>query len=553
MALLTTPSNLKELTDEELAGYTNDALNFVKQDRQEWQLLYYQPNSPAAMKIHLTTAHLVGIGGGNRSGKTDTNLAEAVIQATGIIPDSLRDTYPREKIRGPINVRIICESITTTLAPVILHKLDYTKWNGVDLQGGERGHWGWIPKCCLIDESWEKSWKEIKRTLTILCRDPDNYDRILGYSTFQAMSHDQEPAKFASGEFQLVIIDEPTSYAIYRENRARIMSVGGRMMLGMTWPDDPSIPVDYIFDEIYDIGQAGPNKHPDVEWIELNTLDNPNIDQVSVQREAKAMSEMERACRIGGKPIRFSHMVHPLFTKVDSWWCFGKCNTEVLVDAHKLCSTCLTSDVALYNHVEDFHIDRRWPTIFIMDPHPRKPHMMAWIQVNANDDYSMVKCLDLSDEPLEVWKAVKAIERDLNLNVCRRLMDPNMGASPASTRRGVTWQDEFASAGLYMDLANDSDVGRGRVNEYLKPDVHTKRPRLRFHQENCVNAIYQMSRFCWDDYKNSDTRDQKQKVKPKYDDYPAILKYLLTDLPLYSVLKHGGTIIKPSGQMQSGY
>jgi hypothetical protein len=48
-------------------------------------------------------------------------------------------------------------------------------------------------------------------------------------------------------------------------------------------------------------------------------------------------------------------------------------------------------------------------------------------------------------------------------------MDPNMGLSPASSKRGVTWLDEFAAVGLNFALADDSDVGRGRINEYLRP------------------------------------------------------------------------------------
>ena len=545
------PEELKKLSDEELLALTSEALQFVKDDRKEWQLLYYKPASANALKIHLTTAHLVGIGGGNRSGKTDTNLAEAAIQATGIIPHSLKDIYPREKLRGPITVRVVCESHTTTLAPVILHKLNYQNWNGVDVQGGERGHWGWIPKACLVGEDWGKSWKESKRQLTVLCRDPDDPTIVLGESVFQIMSHHQEPAKFASGEFHLVIMDEPPKYAIYRENRARIMSVGGRMLLGMTWPDDPTIPVDWIFDELYDIGQPGPKKHPDVEWIELVTTDNPNIDQESVAREAAAMSDIERACRIGGKPIRFSNLVHPLFTNGDSWWCF-QCNQEVLM-TNDCCATCLGSEITRYNHVEDFPIESRWPTVFLLDPHPRKPHMFLYVQVDGNDDYSVVYAGELGDEPLALKALCDQIEREHSLLIAKRLIDPNMGASPASSRRGITWQDEFAAAGLYCDLANDSDVGRGRIDEYLKPDRRTYRPRIRFHEQYCPAAIYQMKRFVWDDFKFKDNRDQKQTPKPKYDDYPALLRYLMNDLPLYSMLKHGGTVIRPQGAMRGGY
>ena len=551
MSLATLPRDLSLLTDDQLVELTNEALVFTQKDRQEWQLLYYKPTSANAWKVHRSTAHLMGIGGGNRSGKTDTNLAEAAIQATGVIPESLRASYPREKIRGPISVRVVCESHTTTLAPVILQKLRYSSWNGFGVQGSEAGHWGWIPRDCLLSGSWEKSWKESKRQLTVLCRDPDNLDRVLGHSIFQFMSHDQDPAKFASGEFHLVVIDEPPSYSIYRENRARIMSVGGRMNLGMTWPDDPSIPVDWIFDEIYDIGQEGPKKHPDVEWIELVTTENLNIDQVSVRREAAAMSEVERACRIQGKPIRFSNLVHALFTSVEAWWCF-KCNEETLLDGDH-CVKCLSDDGAYYTHVADFKIEPLWPTVFLLDPHPRKPHMFMYVQVNGNDDYSVVYAGECADEPLEVAKRCKEIERELGLYVAKRIIDPNMGASPASTKRDVSWQDEFASAGLPCDLGMDSSVGRMRVDEYLKPDALTKRPRLRFHDAHCALAIYQMKRFVWDDYKNKETRDQKQTPKPKYDDYPALLKYLMNDMPTFALLRNQGTIIKPQGAMHEGY
>lgn len=261
------------LTDEELIAITQKAVAFAAEDRKTWQLLYYLPASADAQRIHTASERFIGAGGGNRSSKTDTSLAEAVIQATGVIPYSLKDLYPRERLRGPISVRVVCESLTTTLDSVILHKLRYDCWNGADAQGGEMGHWGWIPKCCLIDESWAKSWKDKKRELTVLCRDPDNLDRVLGRSTFQFMSHSQDATDFASGEFHLVVLDEPPKYSVYRENRMRVLSTKGRMILAMTWPDDPTIAVDWLFDEWYDKGQ-GINKDPEMLWLELSTMKN---------------------------------------------------------------------------------------------------------------------------------------------------------------------------------------------------------------------------------------------------------------------------------------
>ena len=486
----------------------------------------------------------------SNSSKTDTSLADAVIQATGVIPDSLKDDYPREKIRGPISVRVVCESLTTTLDSVILHKLRYDCWNGVDVQGGERGHWGWIPKACLINGNWRDSWKEAKRSLTVLCRDPDNLDRVLGHSTFQFMGHDQEPEKFASGEFHLVVLDEPPKYAIYRENCTRIMSVGGRMLMAMTWPDDPTIPVDWIFDEWYEKGQ-GPNKQPHVLWLELNTLQNKNINQEAVAMVAADMNEVEHAARIQGRPIRFANRVHPLFTDHPDHWCFS-CHAPVFVKG-LACSKCGSEETCEYTHVEDFEINLRWPTVYLLDPHPRKPHMMQWVQVNGNDDYAVIKSFELAETPDKVAEACKKIEREMGLSVAMRLMDPNMGASPSGTKREITWQTEFEEAGLPCELASDSAIGRTRIDEYLKPDAYTKAPRIKWHLTNCPLAIFQMKRFVWDDFKHASDRDQKQTPKPKNDDYPALTRYLMNALPLCSVLKDGHRIAKPLGKRKRGY
>ena len=78
---------------------------------------------------------------------------------------------------------------------------------------------------------------------------------------------------------QGILHDEPTKLAIWTENQARTMRVNGRMMLAMTWPDDPSIPVDWIFDEIYEKAQPGAGKSPHHDWIELSTRANRNLDQ----------------------------------------------------------------------------------------------------------------------------------------------------------------------------------------------------------------------------------------------------------------------------------
>jgi len=545
-----TQSEVMNMNDEKFRETMLTMLNEQQRDRRENQLCYYQPASEKSLEIHKSTAKIVGIGGGNGASKTDTALAELASLATGIIPDSLSDIPEmREKMRGPIKCRVICESLTTVLHPILLPKLKYWEWSGISEPGGEKGHFGWIPRDCLIQGSWEKSWSEKLRMLTVHYRNPDNPTEILGNSTIQWMSKDQDPTDFASGDFHFVLFDEPSTYAIWRENEARTMRVNGRLMLAMTWPDDPAIAVDWIFTEVYDKAQPGPNKSKEVDWFNIWTTENMNLDQTAVAAQAESWSDAVRDVRIYGKPIRFSNRIHPLFTPNSDWWCFP-CG-RVISPMDGKCS-CGSRDILAFTHVQPFEARAAWPTVWVIDPHPRKPHCFLWVQVSPDGDWWVVREGTVNGSPVEVRSYVDEVEAELGIGVSMRLIDPHMGRQPSSaSSRGLTWQDEFDAAGLVTDLADDSEVGRVRINEMLTPDKFSRRPRLMVHS-TCTETIFQMTRFVWDDHRQALEKDQKQKAKPKHDDFPACLRYLANSEPSFRGLRDGIRIVHRSEMGGSG-
>ncbi len=531
------------MSDEKFRETMLTMLNEQQRDRRENQLCYYTPASDKAMEIHRCESRIVGIGGGNGSGKTETAFVEMIMLATGIIPDSLSGVAAvRNKMRGPVKCRVICESLTTVLHPIMLPKLKYWEWSGISVPGGDKGHYGWVPRDCLLGGSWEKSWSEKLRMLTLHYRNPDNPSEIQGTSTIQFMSKDQDPSDFASGDFHLVMFDEPSTYAIWRENEARTMRVNGRLMLAMTWPDDPAIAVDWIFTEIYDKAQPGPNKKKGVDWFNIWTTENKNLDQGAVAAQAESWSDAVRDVRIYGKPIRFSNRIHALFTPNSDWWCFP-CG-RVISPMDGKC-TCGSQDILAFTHVQPFEARPAWPTVWVLDPHPRKPHCFAWIQISPDDDWWMIREGMEEGGPEAVRKHVDAVEAELGLGIAMRLIDPNMGRSPSSATRGIVWQDEFDNVGLVTDLADSSDVGRTRVNEMLTPDAGSRRPRLMMHS-TCTTAIYQMTRFVWDDYRQALEKDIKQKPKQKNDDFPAIWRYLANAEPTFRSLTAGTQVVHRS-------
>jgi phage terminase large subunit-like protein len=366
--------------------------------------------------------------------------------------------------------------------------------------------------------------------LTIRYLNPDT-DKFEGYSTIQFMSYDQDPENFASGDVHYCLHDEPPPYAIWRENRARVMrgGSGSTMVVSMTWPDNPASPVDWIFDEIYDKGMPGKLKHNDIEIINIYTTMNPHLDQTKVAESADLMTTMEKNTRIFGLPIRFSNRIHPDFTSQDKWWCY-ECGKMSLVTTDEHCSTCGSHEVSVYNNVESCPPHANYPCVCLLDPHPRKPHFLLWVQVTPNEDYEVVASLQVEGGVESVRDEVRLIEERLQHKHIARVMDPNMGAQPSGAKRELTWQMEFDNVGLHFDLGDDSSVGRARLNTFIKPDRDFRRTRLRI-DPSCDDVIFQMTRYVWADHKNADHKDISQEPMRKHDDFPTLLKYLMNYLP----------------------
>ncbi len=531
-----TPEAFAGMDQADLLSLAQECTDFFREDRKQNALLYYRPVSDQAKRIHLSTARNIAVFGGNRSSKTESCLVDLVVQMTGMVPFGLRGVYPWEKVKCPGNYRIVVESLTTTLEQIILPKLQFWHWDGVDEPGGARGHWGWIPKRFLIGEDWTKSWSKGTSVLRLSCG-----------CICQFMSHSQDPSDFASGMFHAILHDELPKKAIWNENRARLMGTSGRLYLAMTPPDDAGIAVDWVYDELYEPGQPGPLKDPDVDAITLFTEHNPNLDQSEVQKRAAEMTESDREVRLHGRFLTLSNLIHPLFSTELQWWCFT-CNTRLIAVADGKCPRCENTNIGQYRHIDEyFQYRENYPVVMVLDPHPRKKHCLAWIAVDPADDAIQVSELEIDAEPVGVKAAVDRLEEDLRLQVCRRIMDPNMGESPArADKRNVTWRREFATAGLLCDLAKDSfATGKSRINEALQPDSKTRQPRMRMTPA-CPRTAFQFARYSWDEWARytQDQRDPKERPKPKHDDFPAIWRYFMNGGFTFDGLRMGGQVIR---------
>jgi hypothetical protein len=494
----------------------------LQQKRQgiqmENQLLFYKPVSDEARRFHCSQVQQRIILGGNGSSKSETQLVDLIIEMTGIIPYSLQSIYPKEKLRAPLMARLIVESFTSTWEGSIKPKLVWNTWTG--LKDGIRGHWGWIPKSLLKNGKWEDSWSAEFRTLT-----------LTNGSKLQIFSHDQEVSKMASASVHRIAVDEGPSSAEWRENLMRLRE-GGSISLAMTPPDEESKSwaSAWVYDELYTKGQLGPEKDPDIDSFTFKTRDNPFVDQEAITKAIKGMTETQQATRTEGAFTHLGGLVYPIYRDTPTMWCFT-CNERTFL-VNNTCGKCAGTDFTEYtNFVEPDPKYYRYPTVFLIDPHPRKPVMMIWVAVDPIDDAAQIHEMELDKEPEDIAKRVFEFEKEMDLTIAARIMDSKMGGQAASNagKRHVSVKMAYDQVGLRCKMAdNDFAVGKNRLKSLLKPDGRTRKPRYVVFN-TCKRTNFMFKHFVWDEFVHGDGKDQKQQPKSLNDDFPALARYFANE------------------------
>lgn len=546
-----TPAYLRSvLSREEMVTLSAELVEYKKAIKQNQQLELYQPVSPRVFGIHKATTNHVLVSGGNRSSKTDSVLADLVICMTGIVPFSLEDIYPKEKLQCPMRTRIVCESLTNTWAPVIRPKLQWDHWNGRGESGGQFGHWGWIPRRFLRRGKWEDSWSEKERTLTLTCG-----------CTMQVCSYDQEVGDFSGSSLHRVVFDEAPPADIYRENLMRIADTNGQLYFGFTPPDDPgkAMKGSWIY-ELFEKGLTGPSKDPGMTSVLLFTEENKVIDAETLTKITSGLTAVQKETRLRGAFMHLTGRIYPNYSDTTRWWCFT-CNAVSMSkrdagESRAACAQCGGDNIVEYCHfVEPFDQAYAWPCIYLLDPHPRKPNMMIWVTIDPSDDWWQIGEMEVDGDPELVKKRVDDFERDLKLNVCARYMDPNMAESAAHNagQRHVSVRREFDQAGLRCALADDAfTVGMKRLRDRIKVDNRTKAPRLHVFN-TCHRTNKQIKNYVWAEWSREDgQRDQKAVPIAKEDDFPTLLRYMANAELTFRALKSSGQTLLATRKKRTG-
>lgn len=143
-------------------------------------------------------APIRGVCGGNQSSKSTSGAIEAYIQATGEVPNSMKDTYPKEKLptEWPQAIRVIgvdYKTLLNTLIPT------YQKW---------------APREYLKNGIWKDSFSSSQNKLFL-------YKNNQIISTIEFMTNQQDVESFQGPPLNMVIYDEEPRESVRKENLLR--------------------------------------------------------------------------------------------------------------------------------------------------------------------------------------------------------------------------------------------------------------------------------------------------------------------------------------------
>lgn len=376
----------------------------------------------------------------------------------------------------------------------------------------------------------------------VVCLTVEGVHEFVANGLVTGNSYDQDLSAFPGASFHLIGHDELPPPEVYRENRLRTLDVRGQIITAFTPPDEAGAAqadAAWFFDEIYEPGLPGPHQHPEIDTVTLFTERNTILSAADVQAIAERLTEEQRAVRLYGRFIHLSGVVYPLFERLYATWCF-RCQKRVL-GMDGICPSCQGDDLGQFSHViEPFPIPVGWPVVMVIDPHPRKADAIGWFAVSPSDDCFLVGELEAQGTAKDVVKEIRQWEEAHRIRPVKRLMDPNIATETNDRmQRGWTIRKEYDAEGLRCDLANDEiNAGISQVNEFLRPDPRTRRPRLAVFN-TCARFIYGMTRWTWDEWTRGGDREPKEKVRDRYKDFPDLVRYFVLDRPSYQGYTRG--------------
>lgn len=410
--------------------------------------------------------------GGNRSGKTVGGVVEDIWMMKG--------EHPYQKVPpAPTRGRIVTVSYTEGVQQIIIPELKR-----------------WLPPSLLINGSWEDSYNNTSRLLT-----------LSNGSTTELMSYDQKLEKFAGTSRHWLHCDEEPPKDIFDECRMRLLDTGGKWHITMT----PVEGMTWVYDDLYLPGLKADSK---ITVIVISTEENPYVTQEQIDEVMSGMDEKELQVRKQGQFVQIGNLA------------FKEFRPE--------------------NVIEPYIPDPSWAHYQSMDHGLNAPTAWLWHAVSPKG------VVITYDELYDSGKLINYYAEEIhkrNATLGRRPPDFSIG-DPAIRQRnaqtGDSIQTAYARLGVPIVLGNNEVyIGVDKMNTYLKA-------KYWYITANCVNLIRELQRCRWKIYQTAKMRrdnNPREELHPQYDHAPDSCRYFFGLLPEMYIPPVGDPVLKHINQV----
>lgn len=442
-----------------------------------------QGNLDCQLDVHLCTSSIILDAGGNQGGKSTTGAIEGLIKATGAVPNSLKNIYPKEKIpaKFPNHVRVVGVDFPTFLKNILP---TYQKW---------------VPREYLVDGSWEKSYNSEGRVLKL-----GKKGVLTG--TVEFMTNEQSVRSFQGPPRQKIIYDEEPRYDIYRENLMRFTTADRLDILfcmtpteGMSWVKEE------ILDKV-DGSRVSAFKVPSI------TNKRANLDVLEEVLEGLSSYD-EIKMRLLGEFVSLSGLV------------YGRLFSEKIhvIEPFPVGRTNDKSDTS--SNLFNYYVVRG------IDPHLVKPSACVELAVDREGNKYVIGCYlkDADTDDLKRDLAERAKGYRLGWSIFDKSSDSTIKVfGDRNIYREMT-RGENAVPGAFKSEKFTGSIAAGvdGIKKDLKLDEKTGKPVLFFFNTPEVRPLIQaMKSLERDTYQNEEDKGKKDRIKEGKWDLHACLRYI---------------------------
>lgn len=438
-------------------------------------ILSYKPYEPGQMQFH--KCQLTGryTSGGNRAGKTTSEVIDMIWTATNTHPYRER---PKRWGNGPLRLRCVVVDIDKGVHGIILPELRR-----------------WCSTSMLIDGSFDNSWNNSTLTFT-----------FANGSTIQFLTHGMELDKHGGVALHAIYFDEIPPLAVFNENMMRLVDYDGFWVIAATSVEGTGWTYELLVE---------PVKEGKIDFIgvfELSQKDNPHL-QTEVSERGKfyiGMDEAERMIREDGAFVPRSGRVFPNWNVHDH-----------VLPQHFIPSR----DWRWYTSV-----DFGWsnPTAWLW--HAVAPDGRIY---TFAEHYESKKTVQQHSQIVHAKEVFMKAPVDRIL----RVGDPNNGN--AKVINGISYVSEYANNGLFIgtEITRDVVIGIEKMQQYVRLEKENgwgkNRPRWMISPD-CVNLIRELKKLKWASFESAkkafDT-NKKEEVHKKDDHAFDSARYLFALMP----------------------